>query len=145
MSDTNTNLVDTSIQTSEDLALNARIFRVMIVVTGLAVLVSALISPWRVTSGLLIGGVLAIFSHRWLRNSAAAAIKLSIGGGVQQIHLFQFILRYIVVAATIFAASEIGIASLTAMLIGLSTFVLALMVEAVRQFYFAIIQREEIS
>jgi hypothetical protein len=139
MADIGNNTVETSIQTEPDHFLHTRIFRVMIVVSGLAVLVSAFIYPWRVTTGLLIGGVLAIFSHHWLSNSAAAAIRLSIGGGVQQIRLFQFILRYVVVAAAIFAASEFGVASLTAMLVGLSTFVLALMVEALREFYFAII------
>jgi hypothetical protein len=145
MADIANDTAETSIQTVEDHALNSRVFRVMIAVTVLAVVISAFVAPWRFTSGLLIGGILAIFSHRWLRNSAAAAIRLSIGGGVQQIRLLQFILRYIVVAAAIFAASEIGLASLTAMLVGLSTFVFALMVEALREFYFAIIQREEIS
>ncbi|PYS68983.1 MAG: hypothetical protein DMF69_18380 [Acidobacteria bacterium] len=117
----------------------------MAAANAIAVVVSAVIGPWRFTTGLLIGGVLALFSHRWLRNSAAAAIKLSIGGGVKQIQLFQFLLRYLVVAAAIFAASEFGIASLSAMIVGLSSFVLALFVEALREFYFAIIRREEIS
>jgi hypothetical protein len=134
-----------SIQTEPDHALNARVFRVMVAVTVMSAIVSTFVGPWRFTTGLVIGGVLAIFSHRWLSNSAAAAIRLSIGGGVQQIGLFQFILRYVVVAATVFAAAELGIASLPAMLVGLSSFVLALMVEALREFYFAIIQREEIS
>ena len=115
----------------------------MVLVTGLAVVVSAFVAPWRFTSGLLIGGLLAIFSHRWLSNSAAAAIRLSIGGGVQQIRLFQFLLRYIVLAAVVLAAYGVGLASLAAMLVGLNTFVVALFVEALREFYFAIIQREE--
>ena len=145
MADIANNTAETSIQTVEDHALGARIFRVMVLVTGLAVLVSVFAAPWRFTSGLMIGGILAIFSHHWLSNSAAAAIRLSIGGGVQQIRLFQFILRYVVLAAAIFAASELRIASLTAMLAGLSSFVVALFVEALREFYFAIIEREEIS
>ena len=66
-------------------------------------------------------------------------------GGVQQIRLLQFILRYVVVGSAIFAAYEAGIASLPAMLVGLSSFVVALLVEALREFYFAIIHREEIS
>ena len=138
-------IAEMSIQTEPDHGLNTRVFRVMVAVTVLSATVSAFVGPWRFTTGLVIGGVLAIFSHRWLSNSAAAAIRLSIGGGVQQIGLFQFILRYVVVAATVFAAAELGIASLSAMLVGLSSFVLALMVEALREFYFAIIQREEIS
>ena len=136
---------DTTYTNKPDRALDRRIFRVMAAANAIAVVVSAVIGPWRFTTGLLIGGVLALFSHRWLRNSAAAAIKLSIGGGVKQIQLFQFLLRYLVVAAAIFAASEFGIASLSAMIVGLSSFVLALFVEALREFYFAIIRREEIS
>ena len=117
----------------------------MLAVTGLAVVISAFICPWRTTAGLFIGGALALFSQHWLRNSAAAAIRLSVGGGVQQIRLLQFILRYVVVGSAIFAAYEAGIASLPAMLLGLSSFVVALMVEALREFYFAIIHREETS
>ena len=117
----------------------------MVAVTVLAVAVSAFVAPWRVTTGLLTGGSLAIFSHRWLSNSAAAAIRLSIGGGIQQIQIFQFMLRYVVVAAVIFAMYELDVASLPAMLVGLSSFVVALFGEALREFYFAIIHREEIS
>jgi hypothetical protein len=39
----------------------------------------------------------------------------------------------------VFAAYSIDIASLTAMLLGLSSFVVALLIEAIREFYFAII------
>jgi uncharacterized RDD family membrane protein YckC len=88
---------------------------------------------------LLIGGVLAIFSHNWLRNSAGAAINLAIGEGVHQIRLMQFLLRYVVIGLVVFAAYIIDIASLTAMLLGLSSFVVALLIEAIREFYFAII------
>jgi hypothetical protein len=136
---------NTSVTTLEDHRLNARIFRVMTVVTALAVMISLFISPWRVTVGLLLGGVLGLFSHHWLKSSSAAAISLAVGGGVQQIRLMQFILRYLVVGAAVFAAYEAGIASLPAMLIGLSSFVVAILAEALREFYFAIIQREEIS
>jgi len=131
--------------TVEDHRLNARVFRVMTAATGFAVMVSAFIGPWRVTVGLLLGGILALFSHRWLRNSSAAAINLAVGGHLHQVRLMQFLLRYLVVGAALFAAYEAGIASLPAMLVGLSSFVVALFVEALREFYFAIIQREEIS
>jgi len=145
MADTAHTSIDASVQTEEDHSLKQRVFRMMVAVTVLAVAVSAFVAPWRVTTGLLIGGSLAIFSHRWLSNSAAAAIRLSIGGGIQQIQLFQFMLRYIVVAAVIFAMYEWDVASLPARLVGLSSFVVALFGEALREFYYAIIHREEIS
>ena len=126
-------------------ALNLRIFRSMLVATGLAVAVSAVIGPWRVTTGLLIGGLLALFSHRWLKSSAAAAIELSVGGATPRLRLAQFLLRYVVIAALVFSLVQLNLISLTATLAGMATFVVAIFVEALREFYFAIIQREEIS
>ena len=125
--------------------INTRVFRTMAATTVLAVSVSAFVAPWRVTTGLLMGGLLALFSHSWLKNSAAAAIHLSTVGGRPQLRLAQFLLRYVVIAAVVFAAYTLNLISLTAVLIGLSSFVVAMFVEASREFYFAIIRREEIS
>jgi hypothetical protein len=126
-------------------ALNLRVFRTMAIATGVSVAVSAFIGPWRVTTGLLIGGLLALFSHHWLKNSAAAAIELSVGGGPPKLRLMQFMLRYIVIAAIVFSLYQLDLLSLPAVLAGMSSFVVAIFVEALREFYFAIIQREEIS
>lgn len=123
--------------------LEYRVFRSMVVASALAVTISAFIAPWRVTAGLLVGGLLALFSHRWLKNSAAAAIQLSIAGGRPQLRLAQFVLRYVVIAAVIFSLYSLGLISLPAVLVGMSSFVVAMMVEAVREFYFAITKREE--
>jgi hypothetical protein len=130
---------------SLDNALNLRILRTMAIATGLSVAVSALFGPWRVTTGLLVGGLLALFNHRWLKNSAAAAIQLSAAGGAPRLRLAQFLLRYVVMAAVVFATCTLDLVSLPAVLAGLGTFVVAMMVEALREFYFAIIEREEIS
>lgn len=126
-----------------DEALNSRIFRTMAIATALAVAISAFVAPWRVTSGLLVGGLLALFSHRWLKNSAAAAIQLSTVGGHPQLRLAQFVLRYGVIAGVVFGAYTLDLISLPAVLAGLSSFVVAMLVEAVREFYFAITKREE--
>ena len=125
-------------------SINTRVFRTMVATTALTVAVAAFIAPWRVTSGLLLGGLLALFSHSWLKNSAAAAIQLASTGGKPQLRLAQFVLRYVVIAAVVFAAYKLDLVSLPAVLIGLSSFVVALFVEASREFYFAIKQREEI-
>ena len=126
-------------------AINLRIFRTMAIATGLSVAASALFSPWRVTTGLLLGGLLALFSYHWLKNSAAAAIQLSAYGGAAQFRLAQFVLRYVVIAGVVFATHTLDLVSLPAVLAGLCSFVVAMMVEALREFYFAIIEREEIS
>jgi|GEM_PF-535302 len=123
--------------------LEYRVFRSMVVASALAVTISAFIAPWRVTAGLLVGGLLALFSHRWLKNSAAAAIQLSTAGGRPQLKLVQFVLRYAVIAAVVFSLYTLDLISLPAVLVGMSSFVVAMMVEAVREFYFAITKREE--
>ena len=117
----------------------------MAIATALSVAVSAMVGPWRVTTGLLLGGLLALFNHRWLKNSAAAAIKLSTNEAVSQFNVAQFLLRYIVIAAVVFASYTLDLVSLPAILAGLCSFVVAMMVEGFREFYFAIIEREEIS
>ena len=118
-------------------------FRSMVVASALAVTIAAFVAPWRVTTGLLVGGLLALFSHRWLSNSAAAAIQLSTAGGKPQLRLAQFVLRYVVIAGVIFGAYTLDLISLPAVLAGMSSFVVAIFVEAVREFYFAITKREE--
>src|SRR5262245_35773446 len=121
----------------------SRVFRTMVVATTLMVAIAAFIAPWRVTTGLLMGGLLALFSHSWLKNSAAAAIRLSAGAGAPQWRIALFVLRYVVIAAAIFAVYTLDLVSLTAVLAGMSSFVVAMFVEAIREFYFAIIKREE--
>ena len=121
-------------------SIHTRVFRTMALTTAFAVAVAAFVAPWRVTTGLLIGGLLALFSHNWLKNSAAAAIHFSAAGGQPQLRLAQFVLRYVVVGAVIFSAYTLDLISLPAVFIGLSSFVVAMFAEALREFYFAIIE-----
>ena len=125
-------------------SIHTRVFRTMALTTAFAVAVSAFVAPWRVTTGLLVGGLLALFSHNWLKNSAAAAIQLSAVSGQPQLRLAQFVLRYVVIGAVIFSAYTLDLISLPFVFIGLSSFVVAMFAEAL-EFYFAIIEREETS
>ena len=127
-----------------DGGLYHRILRTMILASVLAVLFSVFFSSWQVTTGLIIGGILAVLNHRWLQSSTTAAFGVLLKGETPRITLGKYIFRYLVVGAITFAAYELGIASLIAILAGLCTFVIALFVEALREFYFAIIRREEI-
>ena len=128
-----------------DLGLHARVFRVMLGATGLAVFVSVLIAPWRVATGLLIGGLLSLINHHWLQTSVSSVVALAVGGEKPRLNLAKFILRYLVVGAVVFLAYKFRIAALPALLAGLSTFVVAVFAEAFREMYFVITQREEIT
>ena len=93
----------------------------------------------------MLGGMLALVNYHWLSNSTAAALSVVVHGVKPKIRVTQYVLRYAVVAATSFTAYQLGVVTLPATIIGLSTFVAALFVEAFREAYLGIIHREEIS
>jgi hypothetical protein len=123
-------------------ALELRLFRAMVASVALAVVVSTVLLPWRVTTGLMLGGLLSLLNFHWLQTSVAAVFNVSTGGR-PRVRASRYVIRYFVVGATGYAAYKVGVVSLPAMFAGLCSFVPALFVEAFRQFYFAIIRREE--
>jgi hypothetical protein len=127
----------------EDAALERRILRAMCATVAFAVATSALIAPWRVTTGLLLGGALSIFNHHWLRTSIAAAFMVTESQPRPRMRLARYVLRYFVVACAVAAAVSLNAVSLAATLAGMCSFVAALFVEAGAQFYWAIVNREE--
>ena len=125
-----------------DVTLEMRLLRAMIASVALAVVVSTMIMPWRVTTGLIFGGLLSLLNFHWLQTSVAAVFNVSTGGR-PRVRVSRYVIRYFVVGATGYAAYELGLVSLPALFAGLCSFVPALFAEAFRQFYFAIIRREE--
>ena len=125
-------------------AMAERLFRLMAGAVVVAVVVSALWMPWRVTTGLFIGGALSLLNHHWMRTAIVAAFALATPTGARpKLKIVRFITRNLIVAAALFVASWLDIASLTAMLVGLCSFVVAALVEGFMQAYFVIIHREE--
>ena len=123
--------------------IERRILRSMIVAVSLAVLLSAFLAPWRVTTGLLLGGLLSLLNFGWLHGSVAALLNGEETGAQPRMSLWKHTVRYLVVGAAIFVAYQLQIISLSATFAGLCSFVVAFFVEAFREFYFAIIRREE--
>jgi diacylglycerol kinase len=124
-------------------AVERRIFRDTCAAALVAVAVSAFVAPWRVTTGLLLGGVLAVFNQHWLRTSVAAVFDSAPAGARPKLRAARYVLRYVVVAVVITAAVGLDAVSLVATLAGMCTVVAALLAEGFRQLYFAIVSREE--
>jgi hypothetical protein len=125
-------------------AMAERLFRVMIWTVATAVLASAVWMPWRVTAGLFIGGALSLLNHHWMRTAIMAAFALSAGTGARpKLKIVRFVTRYLIVAIAVTLAAWLDIASVTAMLVGLCSFVVAALAEGFMQTYFVIIHREE--
>ncbi|PWT96205.1 MAG: hypothetical protein C5B55_00270, partial [Blastocatellia bacterium] len=130
---------------AESHRLNARILRAMVLASATATVVALFMGSWRVSIGLVVGGALAVLNHRWLQSSIAAAFGVLVDGQKPRITLAKYILRYLVIASAVLAVYASGLAPFAAIVAGLSSFVVAVFIEALREFYFAIIQREEIS
>ncbi|SRR6266403_2858525 len=123
-------------------ALELRLLRAMMASVALAVIASTMLLPWRVTTGLMLGGLLSLLNFHWLQTSVAAVFKVS-AGARPRVRVARYVFRYFVIGAAGYAGYESGLVSLPAMFAGLCSFVPAVFVEAFRQFYFAIIRREE--
>ncbi|HEX8707379.1 MAG TPA: ATP synthase subunit I [Pyrinomonadaceae bacterium] len=125
-------------------AMERRLSHSMYVAVAVAVAVSAPLAPWRVTTGLLLGGVLSIFNHHWLKTSLAT-VFLAAGalGKRPRIGAARYVLRYFIIAGVVAAAYTLNIVSLVATLAGLCSFAVAALAEAFMQIYFVIVNREE--
>jgi hypothetical protein len=128
---------------ADPVAMERRLVRGMCASVVLAVVVSLPIAPWRVTTGLLLGGVLSLLNHHWLRSSLAAVFSTAESGKRVKIRAARYVLRYFVIAAVVAAAYSFNLVSIVATLAGLCSFVPAAMMEAFMQIYFAIVNREE--
>lgn len=127
--------------TEEAAAMERRLFRLMCWTVTLAVLLSLPFAPWRVTTGLLLGGALALLNHRWLSSSVRAVFSdAAVRGARPQLGSARFILRYFVVAACIFAAYELKLVAIVATLAGLCAFVVAALIEGFIQTYLTFTQ-----
>lgn len=128
----------------EGVALERRLLRGMCVAVALAVIISLPLAPWRVTTGLLLGGALSFFNHHWLRTSLAAVFGNAAQAGARpRLNAARYVLRYFVVGLVIASAYALDLVSIAATIAGLCAFAAAIMIEAMTQFYYAIRYREE--
>ena len=127
-------------RSGDNAALERRVFRTMIATVALAVVAGVTLASGRVTTGLLLGGLLSLLNYHWLRSSIASALNIE---ARPRVKIFSYIVRYFVISGAVFAAYNLGVISLPATLAGLCSFVPALFVEAFRQFYLAILHRGE--
>lgn len=124
-------------------AVELRILRVMIATVVLAVTTSMVFAPWRFTAGLVLGGGLSLLNYHWLRTSVAAIFGGDLETQRPRVKISRYLIRYFVVGFVALAAYQLQIVSLPATIAGLCSFVPALFAEAGREFYLAIIRREE--
>jgi len=125
----------------DSLALENRLFRGMKWTVAVAVLVCTPVAPWKVTLGVLLGGLLSLLNYHWLRSSISAIFSTI--GVRPRLNIASFVLRYLAVGLGVFAGYFLNLVSLPATLAGLCSIVVPFMLEAGRNFYQAIFNRED--
>jgi hypothetical protein len=124
--------------------LERRLMRGMFVSVAIAVLASLAFAPWRVTTGLLLGGALAFFNQHWLRTSLSAVFGGAAKVGARpRLTAARYVLRYFIIGMVVASAYMLDLVSIGATLAGMCAFAAAIMIEAFTQLYFAIRYREE--
>ncbi len=118
-------------------AFERRLRRNMFVAIAVAVAASVVLGPWRVTTGLMLGGALAFFNYHWLSTAVASILGQAAQPDTpQSVSPSRYILRYAIVGLVAGAAALLNVVSLPATIMGLTALVAAIMWEALTQFYF---------
>lgn len=104
---------------------------------------SLFIAPWRVSVGLLLGGILSFLNFYWIKISLESVLNRAATEQKASFNASFYILRYAVIAIIIFIAAQFNIASVAATLLGLLSFAFAVLLEAIIQLYLTIVNREE--
>lgn len=120
----------------------------LLVLTAIVWLMLALGSlrfgDWRVTAGVLLGGVLSFLNVYWLKVSLKSLFAKDVAGEPSpHINSALYVLRYVFIAAIIAAAVLLRLVSVAATIVGLLSFAFAILLEAIIQLYFVIVNREE--
>jgi ATP synthase I chain len=109
-----------------------RILWLMGAVVVVGVGASLIFSTLDVTLGLFIGGLLSFLNYYWLKVSLRNFFdKLVSNEGNAPLLGLKYFLRYVALGAVAAAIYFTGIASITALVAGMSAFVAAVMIEAV--------------
>jgi hypothetical protein len=121
-----------------------RILQVM----GLIVIFGSLICFFYVSglfaAGFLIGGILSFVNYYWLKSSLKRVFAEAAGGEKPRVSASRYVLRYAVLGAIIGFVFLTHIVPVASVIFGLTSFALAVVIEAMIRIFLTIFNRKEI-
>lgn len=93
-------------------------------------------------SGILIGGILAFANYYWQRHSIKAIFDMAIKGKQARFLAVRYILRYVVIGAVLGLIYLTGTVSIIAVIFGLASFSIAVVVEGFTNIFTSSFKRE---
>jgi hypothetical protein len=124
---------------AETTAVEKRLWRFLIISLVTACALSLIFADLKFMFGIIVGGSLAMFNFHLLQNSVRGLFNTQSNS-----FAIKFFLRYVIAGLVIWLFFYLQIVSITAVLLGFSSFAAALMLEAMVQFYFVITKHEEL-
>ncbi len=123
----------------ESSSVEKRLWRLMLVGLVIEIVSSLFLADWKFIFGVVIGGSLAVINFWMLQNSVRGIFQTQ-----SNTFAVKFFLRYVLIGLVVLLFYYLKAVSIIGILLGISSFVIALMLEALIQFYFVITKNEEI-
>ena len=108
---------------------HSRLLIEMAVLVAIGAVIGFIFAGARFGFGVLFGGALAFLNYYWLKRSTAAIFEKAILGGSGRFVSLKFISRYVALGAVILAVHFSGAMPATAVIAGLSSFAIAVVVD----------------
>ncbi len=135
----NTDEQDTAVPIS-----HARILWIMAIVLIVAIFGSLIFADWRVTAGLILGGVLSFVNYYWLKFALKSVFEKAVEGKKPKFLVGKYILRYFAVGAVVVLVFLTKVISVAAVICGLLAFAAAILIESFILVIVHISKRKEI-
>ena len=123
---------------------HARILWIMAIVLVVAIIGSLIFATWRVTTGLILGGILSFVNYYWLKFALKSVFEKAIEGAKPKFLVGKYILRYFAVGAVVVLVFLTKVISVVAVICGLLTFAAAILIESFILVIIHISKRKEI-
>ena len=120
-----------------------RILWTMAIVVFVAAIVSFVFISWQFGLGFIIGGSLAFLNYYWLKTSLKSIFDRAISGEKSSFISINYFLRYLGVGALIYIVYLTQAVSMVAVMLGLSVFAVAIVIEGLLRILSSISKREE--
>ena len=133
-----------SVEVNESASLVHRLRWFMIGSISIAIIVSLFFANLSFTTGLAIGGILSLINFYLLQSSVSQFFRFALTGNVPKFSVFKYVSRFVIIGIIVGLAKWFEIVSVTGILLGLCSLIVALMCEALIQLYLHFSKREEL-
>lgn len=123
---------------------HSRILWIMAIVLIVAVMGSLIFAEWRVTVGLILGGILSFINYYWLKFALKSVFDKAIEGAKPRFLVGKYILRYFAIGAVVVLVFLTKVISVVAVICGLLAFAAAILIESFILVFIHISKRKEI-